>query len=763
MPRRTKDEPTRRRRRKRTAPGGHPLPPTTGVDWSRIGRHALRVLETARRAARTLRTGCSRLAASDATPLVLAGLSVGWTLLSGLSLVLVAFGTTVWSVVAVAGATAVGLVAGTLVGASPRRAQSQHAPARRDRSARLSRPLTLAGPVVWWAVGLFVLTAVQSWLVQAVVEAARWLPWSLAGRVAVGLLLTSSAAVLALGLPLFVATALADSLASDVSLRARHSAVFLVAAAVTVLLSANLLAPLFGLNVLRWSAAVLALATAGANLWRRAASAASEPDPVQNAAPSVRCAQSVQAAGVVELLAGLALVTVGLLLAGLTRMLHQLMPVGLWLAASEWALVLLGAGLAGWVVRPNGRRAAAATLALAALGSLLLAAFPLLVQATLGINAFLGHVVVSMPARLALLAVTLLPVGGLAALLVPAGVARTGAGSVSVQTVPFGKLFGPSSPSGRRPFSGLARSLAAVCVGFALGRLLLPLVGTATLVSSCCYVLVALGLARWWAAAVRARRASAARQTDRPEPSERLSQTERSVRPKQPTPQHGLGKDSGRKGATEGERAAERGGPSEKRPAASAEASDARAPWLRAALACAAALAALASPWWSSRFRPDLSAKLLFNSQVFQAKRTGLEPALLPHLDESRCVAVCESGRSTLTVWVCRGATWVVRESGVPKSVVSADPRVNPHYAPELLHAVVPLCLHQRPRRVLLLGLGGGCQLTACLGFPTQQVVCVEPDRALVQLTRQRLARTGEASLDDDRLQLLPVDPAGAL
>ncbi|HID21036.1 MAG TPA: hypothetical protein EYP14_01355, partial [Planctomycetaceae bacterium] len=177
----------------------------------------------------------------------------------------------------------------------------------------------------------------------------------------------------------------------------------------------------------------------------------------------------------------------------------------------------------------------------------------------------------------------------------------------------------------------------------------------------------------------------------------------------------------------------------------------------------AAPALAVAAAVWSDGYRPELSARVLFDAHVFQAKRSGLPKRWLTQLDESRCLGVWEGSRSTFTVWKRRGNLWMIRESGVPKSVVSTDSEICPHYAPEMLHAVIPLCLQPQAYRVLLLGLGGGSQLEACLAFPTQQVVCIEPDRRLIELTRKRLAASGPDLLRDDRLRLVVADPAWGL
>jgi hypothetical protein len=162
---------------------------------------------------------------------------------------------------------------------------------------------------------------------------------------------------------------------------------------------------------------------------------------------------------------------------------------------------------------------------------------------------------------------------------------------------------------------------------------------------------------------------------------------------------------------------------------------------------------------WHGNYNPSWSAKTLFTTTVFVAHRNGVERNLLPVLDDGRNVAVVEGARGTLTVWKHGGRQWQVRENGIPKGMVSADPRVFPQFAPEMLQAAVPLILHQKPQRLMLLGLGSGVSLSTGLSFPIKHVVCVEPDRALHGVVRHIAGGVAGGLLDDDRLTLVEADP----
>lgn len=179
----------------------------------------------------------------------------------------------------------------------------------------------------------------------------------------------------------------------------------------------------------------------------------------------------------------------------------------------------------------------------------------------------------------------------------------------------------------------------------------------------------------------------------------------------------------------------------------------------QATIAVAVALVA-AAPIFSSSYRPDAAAKTLFNTRVFMAYRSGIKPALLTALDEGRMIDIAEGSRGTLTVWKYGVHQLHLRENGMPKGAISSDPALFPQFAPELLQAALPLTLHERPERMLVLGLGSGEALSAGLLFPLQQIVCIEDDAALIRLVRDVLRRESPGDpFDDDRLKIKHGDP----
>jgi len=395
----------------------------------------------------------------------------------------------------------------------------------------------------------------------------------------------------------------------------------------------------------------------------------------------------------------LTFLSLGVLLAGLSRMLHQLMPVGSSTIATEWAIGLCGVACG---IRLAGGRSRmqkgdsprllpvpmVATLGTALWVIALIAAFPLLTNLSLWLNANIAHVAGMVASRIAIIGIVLFPVA-------------LGWGVLATDNLATSRGDRESRPNGVHArlspcaiVIGTPHNIGGAA-GFLLARwFLLEQFGVSASLMGGVWVLILLMFAD-------------ARQFFRK--NERMGRV---------------------------------------------------AVW---ATAISVGFV-LVSPCWMSRYDPVRSARLLFDTNVFWAKRSGLASELLPYVDASRCVSVREGERSTFSVWRCDGVRLQIRESGVPKSYTSPEPDICLHYAPEVLQVVVPLTLHETPFRVLLLGLGAGTQLETCLAFPTQSVVCIEADRQLVPLLKS--SGTGShltEALNDERLQLVIAEPALAI
>lgn len=180
------------------------------------------------------------------------------------------------------------------------------------------------------------------------------------------------------------------------------------------------------------------------------------------------------------------------------------------------------------------------------------------------------------------------------------------------------------------------------------------------------------------------------------------------------------------------------------------------------------------TPTWM-RYRPELAAKVLFDTGVFVASRAATPWEQLPVLDEGRAAIVVEGDRGTLTAWKFAGSRFLVRENGIPKGTLATNANLAPRFLPDVMPTVLPLVTHEKPQSLLLLGLRAGEPLAAATVFPLQRIVCVEADRGVVELCRRLpLApgpspRKGEESraenthFDDGRLETRVCDPALAV
>ena len=174
-----------------------------------------------------------------------------------------------------------------------------------------------------------------------------------------------------------------------------------------------------------------------------------------------------------------------------------------------------------------------------------------------------------------------------------------------------------------------------------------------------------------------------------------------------------------------------------------------------------AVLAVAVAPLWRFNYDPQRSARILFNSNVAQACRSGLNPALLMSIDEGRHVATVPGERGTFTVWKFGGHQLQIRESGFPRGAISTDSETFPRYTSETLQVVLPCVLFGKVERALVLGLGSSESVCTALAFPIREVVCLETDAGLVGVARDIVsAQRGSNLLDDERLTLAVCDPA---
>lgn len=160
-------------------------------------------------------------------------------------------------------------------------------------------------------------------------------------------------------------------------------------------------------------------------------------------------------------------------------------------------------------------------------------------------------------------------------------------------------------------------------------------------------------------------------------------------------------------------------------------------------------------------YRPQHSARTLFDTGVFLAHRVEERSDILCHLDEGRCLTTIEGDAGTVTMWKFRGNEVHSRITGIRSGKISADTETCPQPSEESLQAILPLVLHEHPQRVLLAGLRAGAVLHTCMRFPLTSIDCVESDRGVIDALRECVAPVLDANpFDDGRVTLNWGDPS---
>ncbi|MFO0918453.1 MAG: hypothetical protein U0872_09080 [Planctomycetaceae bacterium] len=183
-------------------------------------------------------------------------------------------------------------------------------------------------------------------------------------------------------------------------------------------------------------------------------------------------------------------------------------------------------------------------------------------------------------------------------------------------------------------------------------------------------------------------------------------------------------------------------------------------------LACCGVAASAMTALWLPAGSLHHPAKILFSTSSFLAARAGWKTEYLPQLEDSRLIASATSRAGSLTLWKSRGVDLMVREAGVPRGFIAARPDLSPQAPAEVLQVIFPLVVAEEKHRVLLLGGSSGVPLSTCLGFPVEQVTCVEPDRERIKFIRGPIAaERGYDPFADDRVShdCRPIELAAAM
>jgi len=442
---------------------------------------------------------------------------------------------------------------------------------------------------------------------------------------------------------------------------------------------------------------------------------------------------------------GVAVMTAGVLAAALLRMLNQLAAEAAYLVYFEWSMILLGATIgirrrregvgcpefnfpqlvsAGQNVSigklNSGHPTPTSTdlfppFFLALVGALTLAAFSLFIDWSLWINAFIVAPWLTIAARCAIVAAVLVPFG-------------FGWGRLALAPV-------ADVPGSPRDSALPAFSLFAFVGGFLAARwIAFDRLGTADTLLAAVWSLAAISGIKWGLHFRSKRRLATWHCLTDAAKVDRRGETDDGVRQ------------------------------AVAHPPLTTHHSPLTRIWTRRTAFAAALALLVALPWLRPAFDPVRSARQLFATNVFMARMHGLDRGMLSFLDEGRPVAVEETRRGTLTVWRYRGTQLQLRENGVPKALVSTNPRLVPHFSAEVMPAALPMVLHERPHHVLILGTSGGVSLTTALSFPVKSVTCVEGDGQLVELLRRHVwSESRRRPAADARVQWVPLEPALAV
>jgi spermidine synthase len=130
---------------------------------------------------------------------------------------------------------------------------------------------------------------------------------------------------------------------------------------------------------------------------------------------------------------------------------------------------------------------------------------------------------------------------------------------------------------------------------------------------------------------------------------------------------------------------------------------------------------------------------------IYGAEKTGKE--------DSRKVLFAKDDRvSSVAVFEHPDGNRVLRIDGKTDASLSQVDLVT-----QLLTAHLPLAVHGKPERVVLVGLGSGMTLASCLKYDPKEVVCIEISPAVVRASRYFDVETG-GPLTDPRVKLKVAD-----
>ncbi len=159
-------------------------------------------------------------------------------------------------------------------------------------------------------------------------------------------------------------------------------------------------------------------------------------------------------------------------------------------------------------------------------------------------------------------------------------------------------------------------------------------------------------------------------------------------------------------------------------------------------------------------YKPQVAAQLLFSSQVFDAYRQNRPFSDLLVMTDLRHDTTLETSRGTLSTLTVHAHQWQVRKNGIPSGMLSLAPLVTPQSSADVVTSLLPLILHQAPRRIEILGVQAGTSLRTVLACPVQSVVLHEADAHLLSAIRGNAMNSlCGLDLEDRRLTIDSTDP----
>lgn len=161
---------------------------------------------------------------------------------------------------------------------------------------------------------------------------------------------------------------------------------------------------------------------------------------------------------------------------------------------------------------------------------------------------------------------------------------------------------------------------------------------------------------------------------------------------------------------------------------------------------------ALACPFAARFASIDLatSSRLLFSDRTMTALHLGLDKELIAQSDAGRLLQEVITGEGKLQLWRRSSQILEFRRDGRLLGQISSDSGLTPQPVQDILPAVLPLVVHPRPDRILVIGDDTGACLNVCRKFPVQRIVAIRQCKALTKLVSEYSWSLADVAPDRD-------------